>query len=42
LRKGHPGKVKLARELRFQTTMSLAWVAERLGLGSRGYLAWLL
>jgi hypothetical protein len=41
-RKGHPSKVALARELRSQTTMPLAWIAQRLWMGRRGYLAWLL
>jgi putative transposase len=41
-RKGHPGKVDLARQLRAHTTMPMSWVAERLSMGSRGYLAWLL
>ena len=41
-RKGAPGKVKLARELRMKTTMPLAWIADRLSMGSRGYLAFLL
>jgi hypothetical protein len=41
-RKGEPKKVQLARELRAQTTMPLAWIAERLNIGSRGHLAWLL
>jgi REP element-mobilizing transposase RayT len=41
-RKGDPSKVALARELRAHTTMPLAWIAERLCMGSRGYLAWLL
>ena len=41
-RKGDAQKVALARELRSQTTMSLGWIAERLDMGSRGYLAWLL
>jgi REP element-mobilizing transposase RayT len=41
-RKGEPGKVTLARELRSQTTMPLSWISERLGMGSRGYLALLL
>jgi hypothetical protein len=31
-----------AQELRSQTTMPLAWIAQRLRLGSRGYLTWLL
>ncbi len=41
-RKSEPGKVRLARELRAETTMPLAWIAARLSMGSRGYLAWLL
>ena len=41
-RKGERGKVQLARELRSKTTMPLAWIAERLNMGSRGHLAWLL
>lgn len=41
-RKGDPAKVKLAAEVRAQTTMPLAWIAERLAMGSRGYLTWLL
>ena len=41
-RKGEPGKVELAAELRSQTTMPLAWIAERLNMGSGGHLAWLL
>ena len=41
-RKGEPGKVQLARELRSKTTMPLAWIAERLNMGSRGHVAWLL
>ena len=28
--------------MRSQTTMPLAWIAERLNLGPRGHLAWLL
>jgi len=41
-RKGDPAKVKLAATVRAQTTMPLAWIAKRLGMGSRGYLTWLL
>ena len=41
-RKGEPGKVQLARELRSKTTMPLAWIAARLNMGSRGHLGWLL
>ena len=40
--KGKPRKVLLARELRVKTAMPLVWVAERLWMGSRGHLAWLL
>jgi putative transposase len=40
--KGDPHKVAIARQLRAQTTMSMAWIAEHLAMGSRGYLAWLL
>ena len=32
----------LAWELRSPTTMPLAWIAERLNMGTRGHLAWLL
>jgi putative transposase len=41
-RKGDPRKVTLARQLRSRTTMPVTWIAERLRMGSRGYLAWLL
>jgi len=41
-RKGDPDKIRLAAELRAQTTMPLAWIAQRLAMGSRGYLTWLL
>ena len=41
-RMGEPRKVDLAWKLRSQTTMPLAWIAERLHMGSRGHLAWLL
>ena len=41
-RKGDARKVRLAWELRAQTTMPLAWIAKRLSMGSRGYLTWLL
>jgi hypothetical protein len=40
--KGHPEKVRLALELRANTTMPLSWIADRLTMGSRGYLTWLL
>jgi len=41
-RKGEPRKVDLAWELHSHTTMPLAWIAERLNMGTRGHLAWLL
>jgi hypothetical protein len=41
-RKGEPGKVRLARELRAGTTMPLTWIAQQLVMCSRGYLTWLL
>jgi REP element-mobilizing transposase RayT len=40
--KGHCAKVELARQLRAHTTMPMAWIAQRLCMGTRGYLAWLL
>ena len=41
-RKGHPFKVKLAARLRTETTVTVAWIARRLGMGTRGHLAHLL
>jgi len=41
-RKGDPQKVELARRLRAQTTMTLAWIAEKLNMGAAGSLANLL
>ena len=41
-RKGDSGKVRLAKTLRAKTTMPLAWIAQWLAKGSRGYLTWLL
>jgi hypothetical protein len=35
-------EVALAARLRAETTMTVAWIAERLGTGSRGYLNHLL
>ena len=40
--KGDAEKVALAARLRAQTTMTAEWIAERLGMGSRGYLNHLL
>lgn len=41
-RKGHLFKLKLARQLRAETTVTMAWIAQRLSMGSRGHLAHLL
>jgi len=40
--KGHPEKVRIAARLRADTTMTLAWVAGRLRMGTRTHLAHLL
>jgi putative transposase len=40
--KGHPFKVQVAAQLRAETTVTLEWIAQRLGMGSRGHLAQLL
>ena len=36
--KGDAEKLALASRLRAETTMTAEWIAERLGMGSRGYL----
>lgn len=36
------GKVALAARLRAETTLSVGWIAERLGMGTRGHLNHLL
>jgi hypothetical protein len=41
-RKGHPAKVALAAHLRAETTLTVGWIAERLSMGTRGYLNHLL
>jgi len=41
-RKGDPEKVKMARRLRAETTMTLAWVAQHLEMGRWGYVSHLL
>ena len=41
-RKGDPAKVRVAARLRRETTMTLAWIAERLRMGTPGHLAHLL
>ena len=37
-RNGHGAKVRLARRLRQETTMSLKWIAQRLNMGSWTYV----
>jgi REP element-mobilizing transposase RayT len=41
-RKGDAAKVALAARLRAETTMTVGWIAERLGMGTRGHLNVLL
>ncbi len=41
-RKGDKGKVRTARRLRQETTMSLKWIAQRLHMGSWTYVSKLL
>jgi hypothetical protein len=41
-RKRHPFKIKLALQLRAETTVTLDWIACRLKMGTRGHLAHLL
>ena len=40
--KGDPVKVALAARLLAETTMAVGWIAERLAMGTRGYLNHLL
>jgi hypothetical protein len=40
--KAHPFKIQVAAEMRVRTTVTVRWLAERLGMGTRGYLAHLL
>jgi hypothetical protein len=40
--KGHSVKLVLAARLRAETTMTVGWIAERLAMGTRGYLNHLL
>jgi hypothetical protein len=42
LPKGDPDKLRIALRLRQETTMTLAWVAQRLHMGTRTHLAHLL
>lgn len=41
-RRGDKGKVKLARRLRGETTMTLCWIVDRLRMGSWTYVSNLL
>ena len=41
-RKGDAGKVEMARRLRAETTMTLAWIAQRLQMGTKTHVAHLL
>ncbi len=41
-RKGDAIKVEIARQLRLLTPMTRSWIAQRLGMGSAGYLSQLL
>jgi hypothetical protein len=41
-RKGDAGKVAIAQRLRRETTVTLAWIAERLRMGAKTHLAHLL
>jgi len=41
-RKGDPFKVRLAAQVRMQTTVTAAWIAEQLHMGTRGHLTHLL
>ncbi len=41
-RKGDAFKVRLAATMRAQTTVTTAWIAERLHMGTRGHLTHLL
>ena len=38
-RKGDEGKLAMARRLREETTMTMAWIAERLKMGTKTHLA---
>lgn len=40
--KGDPNKLAIALRLRQETTMTLAWIAEQLHMGTKGYLSHLL
>lgn len=38
-RERHQEKVRIARRLRSETTMTLDWIAQRLNMGAAGYAA---
>jgi hypothetical protein len=38
-RKGDPEKIKIARLLRTETTMTLPWIADQLNMGAAGSVA---
>ncbi|HWT78878.1 MAG TPA: hypothetical protein VN648_08740, partial [Candidatus Methylomirabilis sp.] len=40
--KGHPEKLRIARRLRQETTMTLEWIARALHMGTKTYLSHLL
>jgi hypothetical protein len=40
--KGRPFKIQVAAEVRARTAVTVRWLAERLSMGTRGYLAHLL
>lgn len=41
-KKGDPAKVRMARRLRTETTVTLQWIAARLRMGTKGHLSHLL
>jgi len=41
-KKGDPAKIRIARRLRAETTVTMHWIAERLRMGSKGHLTHLL
>ena len=42
LRKGEPGKIRIASRLRSETTVTLQWIASRLHMGTKTHLSHLL
>lgn len=41
-KKGDPAKIRMARRLRAETTLTMQWIAQRLRMGTRGHLNHLL